>query len=62
MSVSLPPIKLDNIEQLALSLSQTCHVIVHQVMPFLGRSNFCTSGHSQLWQLCHVTATTAIYI
>ena len=23
-------------------------------MSFLGKANFCTNGHSQLWQLCHV--------
>ena len=54
MSVSLPPDKLADIQQLALSLLQTPHVAVHRVMSFLGKANFCTNGHSQLWHLCHV--------
>ena len=41
MSVSLPPDKLADIQQLALSLLQTTHVTVHKVMSFLGRVNFC---------------------
>ena len=54
MSVSLPPDKLADIQQLALSLLWTPHVTVHMVMSFLGKANFCTNGHSQLWHLCHV--------
>ena len=54
MSVSLPPDKLADIQQLALSLLCTPHVTVHKVMSFLGKTNFCTNGHSQLWHLCHV--------
>ena len=54
MSVSLPPDKLADIQQLALSLLQTPHVTVHQVMSFLGKANFCTNGHSHLRCLCHV--------
>ena len=54
MSVSLPPDNLADIQQLALSLLQTPHVTVHKVMSFLGKANFCTNGHSQLWYLCHV--------
>ena len=54
MSVSLPPDKLPDIQQLALSLLQTPHVTVHKVMSFLGKANFCTNGHSQLHCLCHV--------
>ena len=54
MSVSLPPDKLADIQQLALSLLQTTHVTVHKVMSFLGKANFCTNGHSQLHHLCHV--------
>ena len=34
MSVSLPPDKLADIQQLALSLLQTPHVTVHRVMSF----------------------------
>ena len=41
MSVSLPPDKLADIQQLALSLLQTPHVTVHRVMSFLGKANFC---------------------
>ena len=54
MSVSLPSDKLADIQQLALSLLQTTHVIVHKVMSFLGKANFCINGHSQLHHLCHV--------
>ena len=54
MSVSLPPVKLADIQQLALSLLQTQHVTVCQVMSFLSRVNFCSDDHSQLGQLCCV--------
>ena len=54
MSVSLPPDKLADIQQLALSLLQTPHVTVCRVMSFLGKANFYTNGHSQLQCLCHV--------
>ena len=54
MSVSLPPDKLADIQQLALSLLQTTHVTVCKVMSFLGKANFCTNGHSQLHHLCCV--------
>ena len=53
MSISLPPDKLADIHQLALSL-WTQHVTVHRVMSFLGKANFYTNGHSQLQCLCHV--------
>ena len=48
MSVSLPPDKLADIQQLALSLLQTPHVTVCRVISFLGKANFCTNGHSHL--------------
>ena len=54
MLVSLPPDKLADIQQLALSLLCTPHVTVHKVMSFLGKANFCTNGHSQLQHLCRV--------
>ena len=54
MSVSLPPDKLADIQQLALSLLHTPHVTVRKVMSFLGKANFCINGHSQLRQLCRV--------
>ena len=54
MSVSLPPDKLADIQQLALSLLHTPHVTVCKVMSFLGKANFCTNGHSQLQHLCRV--------
>ena len=54
MSVFLPPDKLADIQQLALSLLQTPHVTVHMVMSFSGKATFCTNGHSQLWHLCCV--------
>ena len=40
MSVSLPPDKLADIQQLALSLLWTPQITVHQVMSFLGKANF----------------------
>ena len=46
MSVSLPPDKLADIQQLALSLLWTPHVTVCRVMSFLGKANFCTNGQS----------------
>ena len=54
MSVSLPPDKLADIQQLALSLLQTQPGTVSRVMSFLSKANFCASGHSQLQRLCHV--------
>ena len=54
MSVSLPPDKLADIQQLALSLLHTPHVTVRKVMSFLGKANFCINGHSQLRRLCRV--------
>ena len=54
MSVSLPPDMVADIQQLAVSLLQNQHVTVCRVMSFLGKVNFCTNGHSQLWQLHHV--------
>ena len=46
MSVSLPPDKLADIQQLALSLLESQYVTVCRVMSFLGKANFCTNGHS----------------
>ena len=40
MSVSLPPDKLADIQQLALSLLCTPYVTVHKAMSFLGKANF----------------------
>ena len=54
MLVSLPPDKLADIQQLALSLLRTPHVTVCKVRSFLGKANFCTNGHSQLQCLCRV--------
>ena len=54
MLVSLPPDKLADIQQLALSLLCTPHVTVCKVMSFLGKANFCTNGHSRLQHLCCV--------
>ena len=50
-SLSWPPDKLADIQQLALSLLQTTHVTVCRVMSFLGKANFCTNGHSKF---CHL--------
>ena len=62
MSVSLPPDKLADILQLALSLLQTPHLIVHRVMSFLGKANFCTNGHTQLQHLCHVIQSDMLHV
>ena len=62
MSVSLPPDKLANIQQLALSLQQNQHVTVHRIMSLLGKANFCTSGHSKLQHLCHVIQSDMLYV
>ena len=62
MSVSLPPDKLADIQQLALSLLQTPYVTVCRVMSFLGKANFCTKGHSQLWHLCHVNQSDMLHV
>ena len=48
MSISLPPDKLADIQQLAFSLLQTQPVTVCQVRSFLGKANFCANGHTQL--------------
>ena len=53
MSVSLPPDKIADIQQLTLSLLQTQPITVHQVMSFLAKANFCANGHSQLQRLCY---------
>ena len=62
MSVSLPPDKLADIQQLALSLLWTLHVTVCRVMSFLGKANFCTNGHSQLWHLCCVIQSDMLHV
>ena len=62
MLVSLPPDKLADIQQLALSLLWTPHVTVHKVMSFLGKANFCTNGHSQLQHFCCVIQSDMLSI
>ena len=62
MSVSLPPGKLPDIQQPALSLLQNQHVTIHRVMSSLGKANFSTNGHSQLWHLCHVIQSDMLYV
>ena len=62
MSVSLPPDKLADMQWLALSLLQGQHVTVHSVMSSLGKANFCTNGHSQLWHLCHVIQSNMLHV
>ena len=48
-SVFLLPYRLADIQQLALSMLQAHPVTVCQIMFFLGKADFCASGHSQLW-------------
>ena len=62
MSVSLPPDKLADIQQLALSLLWTPHVTVCKVMSFLGKANFCTNSHAQLNHLCCVIQIDMLHI
>ena len=55
MSVSLPPDKLADFQQLALSFLQYQHVTVHMVMSFLGKANLCTNWPfpTAALMLCH---------
>ena len=62
MSLNLPPDKLEYIQWLVLSLLQSQHVSVHQVMSFLGRANCFTNGHSQLWHLCPVIQSDMLHV
>ena len=54
MSVYLPPNKLADIQQLALSMLKTQPVTIHQIVAFFAKASFCANGHSQLQQLCYV--------
>ena len=62
MSESLPPDKLADIQQLALSLLKTPNVTVCRVMSFLGKAYFCNNGHSQLWCICCVIQSDMLHI
>ena len=62
MSVSLPPDRLAEIQQLALSLLQTPHVTVCRVMSFSSKASLCTNGHSQLQHLCHVIQSDMLHV
>ena len=62
LSVSLPPDKLVDIQQLALSLLQSQHLKVHRVMSFLGKANFCNNGDSYLWHLCCVIQNVMLHV
>ena len=62
MSIILPPSKLADIQWLARSLLQNQHVTVHRVMSFLGKTNFCTNGHFQLWCLCHLIQSDMLHV
>ena len=62
MSVSLPPDKIADIQQLALSLLQSEYVTVCKVMSFMGKANFCTDGHSQLQCLCQVIQSDMLHV
>ena len=48
MYVSLPLDKLHELWHLEHSLLQRHSVVVHQIMSFLGKANFCANGHSPL--------------
>ena len=63
MSLSLPPYKFPDIQQLALSLLQNQHVTVCRFMSFLGQANFCTNGHSQTAvALSHVIQSDMLHV
>ena len=62
MSVSLPPDKLTDIQQLALSLLWTAHVTVCRVMSFLGKANFYTNGYFQLQCLSCVIQSDIVHV
>ena len=62
MSVSLPPDKLADIQQLALSLLLGQYVTILKVMSFLGKANFCTNGHSEMWCLCCVIQSDTLHV
>ena len=62
MSVSLPPDKLADIQQLALSLLQSQYVTVHRVISFLGKANFCTNGCPQMQHLCCVIQSDMLHV
>ena len=62
MSVSLPPDKLADIQQLVLSLLHSQHVTVCRVLSFLGKANYCTNGHSQMWHLCHIIWSDMLHV
>ena len=62
MSVSLPCDKLADSQKVALSLLWTQHVTVCRVMSFLGKANFCTNGHSQLWHLPCVIPSDMLHV
>ena len=55
MSVSLQSERLLEIKQLAHFLYQQQPITVHEVLPFLGKTNFCASGHPQLSASCVVS-------
>ena len=60
--IYIPHDKLADIQQLAFSLLQNQHVIVCRVMSFLGKANFCTSGHSKLQHLCCVIQSDMLHV
>ena len=62
MSVSLLLDKLRDIQQLALSLLQSQYVTVCKVMSFLGKANFCSNGHSQLWHSCCIIQSDILHV
>ena len=62
MSVSLPPDKLSDIQQLALSLLQSQHVTVHMVMSFLGKANFVPVATPNCSTLCCVIQSDMLHV
>ena len=62
MSVSLPPDKLADIQQLAISLLQSQHVTVHQFRSFLGKANFVPMATPNCWCLCHVIQSDILHV
>ena len=62
ISVSLPSDNCLKIQKLAHSLLKTQSVTISQIMPLLGKVNFCVNTHAQLSQLSHVIQNTMLNV
>ena len=62
MSVSLPSDKLLEIQQLVHSFLKKQPITVHQVISFLCKTTFHSSGYVQLCQLCCVIQSDMLHV